>query len=404
MEVTGLTYALPDGRRVLNDVSFTLGEGVTAGLAGPNGAGRIALLRLIAGDLTPTSGKIASKGGIGYLSRSGDSSSAERDRLSLEALLQGPDGVLLLDGPDEHLDVRGKEWLEDRFRSSRKTILLTSRDRQLLANAASRIIAVEEREVWVHEGGYATFADARLARAPFGRENETFRPEASGSPRSVLRALRRVLRDDRTRTRAGERALTGRGLRLPGLTTAFDLTVRLGDRIAICGADGPAKSLFRRLLDESGRPDDAVPSFDGTVELGERVTPGSLTRDPADAGLAGRSVADLLTGLGHDDATAVLTRYGLEPARERRYEDLSDGERAGLNVLLLELAEVNLLLLDEPTGRLDPSGADTFQRCLRGFPGAVLAITGDRWLAGDFTRFLHFAADGQVREATWGPE
>src|SRR5690606_10381799 len=70
-------------------------------------------------------------------------SGGEQKRLVLEALLRGPDEVLLLDEPDNFLDVPGKRWLEDRLSKSPKTVLYVSHDRQLLANTATQIVTIE---------------------------------------------------------------------------------------------------------------------------------------------------------------------------------------------------------------------------------------------------------------------
>src|SRR5690606_168418 len=65
-------------------------------------------------------------------------SGGEQKRLVLEALLRGPEQVLLLDEPDNYLDVPGKRWLEEALRATHKTVLLVSHDRELLARAADR--------------------------------------------------------------------------------------------------------------------------------------------------------------------------------------------------------------------------------------------------------------------------
>src|SRR6266699_3706290 len=85
----------------------------------------------------------------------------EQKRLVLESLLRGNDGVLLLDEPDNYLDVPGKRWLERQLASTPKTVLLVSHDRELLAACAERIVTVEDGNVWVHGGGFATYAQAR---------------------------------------------------------------------------------------------------------------------------------------------------------------------------------------------------------------------------------------------------
>src|SRR5699024_12810879 len=66
-------------------------------------------------------------------------SGGEQKRLALEALLRGPDEVLLLDEPDNYLDVPGKQWLEGQLQESPKTVLFVSHDRELLSNVAIRV-------------------------------------------------------------------------------------------------------------------------------------------------------------------------------------------------------------------------------------------------------------------------
>ena len=92
-------------------------------------------------------------------------SGGEQKRLALEALLRGPDEVLLLDEPDNYLDVPAKRWLEEQLRQTPKTVLLVSHDRELLARAADRIITLEPggagATAWVHGGGFATYHQAR---------------------------------------------------------------------------------------------------------------------------------------------------------------------------------------------------------------------------------------------------
>jgi ATPase subunit of ABC transporter with duplicated ATPase domains len=94
----------------------------------------------------------------------GTLSGGEQKRLVLEALLRGPAEVLLLDEPDNYLDVPGKLWLEEQLAQTRKTVLLVTHDRELLANTAQRIITVEDGNVWVHGGGFASYPQARQDR------------------------------------------------------------------------------------------------------------------------------------------------------------------------------------------------------------------------------------------------
>jgi ATPase subunit of ABC transporter with duplicated ATPase domains len=228
VEVAHVSHVLPDGRTLLEDVSFRIGEGLIAALVGPNGAGKSTLLRMVAGDIQPQTGTVAASGGLGvmrqfigttqghdvtpevrdlllsvspprvreaaagldaaelammerddertqlrYAAALGEwgeaggyqaevhwdactvaalgipfeqcrwrdvstLSGGEQKRLVLESLLRGTDGVLLLDEPDNYLDVPGKRWLEHQLATTSKTVLLVSHDRELSASSPSR--------------------------------------------------------------------------------------------------------------------------------------------------------------------------------------------------------------------------------------------------------------------------
>ena len=152
IDVQAVSLTLPDGRPLLDEVSFRVGEGTTSALIGANGAGKSTLLKIIRGEVKPDAGSVQIDGGPGvmdqFVGHLRDESTV-RDllisvappriraaALALEALLRGPDQVLLLDEPDNYLDVPGKRWLEERLLETRKTVLFVSHDRELLARVA----------------------------------------------------------------------------------------------------------------------------------------------------------------------------------------------------------------------------------------------------------------------------
>ena len=527
VDVTGVRHALPDGRVLLEDVSFRVGNGARAALVGENGAGKTTLLRIVSGDLAPESGAVARAGGLGVmrqfigsvrddttvqrflvdlappavraaweaveaaeltlmetddepaqlayahaLTQWGDVggyeaevtwdtvtvaalgvpyerckyrelstlSGGEQKRLALEALLRGPDDVLLLDEPDNYLDVPGKRWLEERLLETRKTLLFVSHDRALLARVADRVITVEGRTAWVHGGGFATYAEARTARHErlaelrrrWDEEHErlvelvrTLQQQAKNSPdmasrysaaqtrlakfeaagpppdRPPERKVAMRLRGGRT----GVRAVIAEQLELTGLMRPFDLEVWYGDRVAVLGANGAGKSHFLRLL--AGQP----VAHTGAWRLGARVVPGFFAQTHAHPEWQDRTPVDLLWhgepqgGLGRREgidrgrAMAALRRYGLAEAGDQPFRTLSGGQQARLQILLLELSGATLLLLDEPTDNLDVLSAEALEEALAVFEGTVLAVTHDRWFARSFDRFLVFGADGRVYES-----
>jgi ATPase subunit of ABC transporter with duplicated ATPase domains len=523
LQVSHLDYYLPDGRLLLNDVSFRVGQGDVAALVGPNGAGKTTLLRLLSGELKPDSGTVTTSGGLGVMpqfvgsvrdertvrdllvtvarpairdaARSVDAgelaimerddeadqmayaraladwgdaggyaaetiwdmctmaalgvpyekaqwrqvrtlSGGEQKRLVLEALLRGPDEVLLLDEPDNYLDVPGKLWLEDQLRQTAKTVLFVSHDRELLARAASLIVSVEPApggsDLWVHGGGFATFHEARERR--FERFEELRRRwdekhaqlkklvldmqqyaarsdemasryaaaqtrlrkfEEAGPPPEPPRKqdIRMRLRGGRT----GMRAITCKDLELTGLMKPFDLEVFYGERVAVLGSNGSGKSHFLRLL--AGQD----VAHTGTWKLGARVVPGFFAQTHAHPELEGRTLTGILwDSYARDRGAAmnVLRRYELDRQGDQLFHRLSGGQQARFQILLLELAGATALLLDEPTDNLDLESAEALQDGLESYQGTVLAVTHDRWFARTFDRFLIFGADGVVRETS----
>ena len=95
---------------------------------------------------------------------------------------------------------------------------------------------------------------------------------------------------------------------------------------------------------------------------------------------------------------SVLKRYGLDKAGDQRFENLSGGQQARFQILLLELSGATCLLLDEPTDNLDLHSAEALEEGLEAFEGTVIAVTHDRWFARSFNRYLLFRDDCEVVE------
>ncbi|WP_405017831.1 ATP-binding cassette domain-containing protein [Kitasatospora sp. NBC_00070] len=365
-------------------------------------------------------------------------SGGEQKRLVLEALLRGPEEVLLLDEPDNYLDVPGKRWLEEAIRATPKTVLFISHDRELLSRAADKIISVETgfggggSSVWVHGGGFESFHDARKER--FERFEELGRRwdeehaklkklvvnlrqaasishalatryaaaqtrlkkfEEAGRPEEPPREQNITMRLKGGRT--GVRALTIEQLELTGLMKPFDLEVFYGERVGVLGSNGSGKSHFLRLL----AGDDSV-NHSGSFRLGARVVPGHFRQTHAHPELLGRTVRSIVEeehALSRGAAMGALRRYELDRQEEQKFESLSGGQQARLMILKLELTGVTALLLDEPTDNLDLESAEALQQGLEAFDGTVLCVTHDRWFAKTFDRFLVFGADGRVYES-----
>jgi ATPase subunit of ABC transporter with duplicated ATPase domains len=387
----------------------------------------------------------------------GTLSGGEQKRLALEALLRGPEQVLLLDEPDNSLDVPGKRWLEAALRATPKTVLLVSHDRELLARAADRIVTLEASpagsSAWVHGGGFEGYHAAREER--FARLDElrrrwdeqhaalktlvaTLKVKATyndGMASRYQAAITRLTRfedagppEERPPaqavsmrlhgSRTGKRSVVCEQLELSGLMLPFDLEVWYGDRVAVLGSNGSGKSHFLRLLAGGGTEPDrtlghittvgetlARVPHGGRAVLGARVVPGWFAQNHEHAEFQGRTLLDILhrgdanrDGMAREAASSALDRYGLAGAALQRFDELSGGQQARLQILLLELSGATLLLLDEPTDNLDLVSAEALEDALSRFDGTVLAVTHDRWFTRSFDRFVVFRSDGRVVE------
>ncbi|OCC19767.1 ABC transporter [Prescottella equi] len=383
-------------------------------------------------------------------------SGGEQKRLVLEALFAGPDDALLLDEPDNYLDVPGKRWLEKTISESSKVVLFVSHDRELIANAATHIVTLEPgisgATSWTHGAGLASYHQAREDRnARFEELRRRWDEEHAKLRALVLRLREKAKFNDgvaaryhasQTRLakfeeagppeaiplqqkvtvrlaggRTAKRALVCQDLELTGLMKHFDTEIWYGDRVAVLGSNGSGKSHFLRLLAGGGTDpgsehlpvealDIAPVEHRGTATLGARVRPGLFAQTHSRPDLTGNTLLEILhmgdehrSGMGREAASRALDRYGLSQAAEQKYDDLSGGQQARLQILLLELSGATMLLLDEPTDNLDLHSADALEQGIAQFAGTVISVTHDRWFARGFDRFLVFGSDGNVYES-----
>lgn len=523
IDVSAVEYTLSDGRLLLNDVNFRVGDGAKVALIGPNGSGKTTLIRMICGDIKPDKGSVSITGGLGVMRQFigsvrdestvrdllisvapkairdsaakidvnealmnaesteksqmnyaqalidwGDVggyefevlwdkcctemlgkpfedvshrlvntlSGGEQKKLVLRALLEGPEEVLLLDEPDNYLDVPSKRWLEKVVSETKKTVLFVSHDRELLENTATRIVTLEQgingNTAWIHGGKFSTWHEARAARNErfaelllrWEQEHQrlidlvkTLQVQAASSPdmASKYHAMQTRLRkfeeagapeappveqDVKVALKGGRtglRALTFEDLSIENLTKPFNFEVFFGDRIAVLGKNGTGKSHFLRLI--SG---DETVKYSGNFKVGARVEIGYFAQTHSHPEFEGKTLLEILWeshSLQLGPAKSVLRRYEIDQQANQKFTSLSGGQQARFQVLLLELAGDTLLLLDEPTDNLDLASAESLENALDRYEGTVISVTHDRWFTRGFNRFLVFGKDGEVYES-----
>jgi ATPase subunit of ABC transporter with duplicated ATPase domains len=302
-------------------------------------------------------------------------------------------------------------------------VLYVSHDRELLAQTADRVVAVEGGSAWVQPGGFASWHAARVARHDqleerhrrwteehqklrelmlMYKQKAAYNSDMASRYQSAQTRLRKFeegvppplpprnqdIRMRLTGGRTGKRAVMCEQLELDGLTYPFDLEVWYGDRVAALAANGTGKSHFLRLLARGGTdPDPAnMPvsggseltpvRHDGAAWLGARVRPGHFSQTHDRPELTDRTLVEVLwrgdehrAGMDRHASMAALSRYELSGQGDQRFGTLSGGQQARFLVLLLELSGATLLLLDEPTDNLDLASAESLEEGLRAFEG-----------------------------------
>jgi ATPase subunit of ABC transporter with duplicated ATPase domains len=359
-------------------------------------------------------------------------SGGERKQLVLDVLLRSDADVLLLDEPDNFLDVPAKLALERRIRESRKTILMISHDREVLAGAVGSIITLEGHGAWVHGESYATYPEARRRRQErmgdavrrwheeekrLREQTRLWKERARYSPDLASRADAMETRWKRfaapgpppapvtdeaitVRMRGGDSArivlaLQEFAIDAPSgdtLVAPFSDEIHFGERVGVIGPNGSGKSALMEVLAGNRAPDG------GELRLGPRVSTGFFTQLQIRHHLVEANALEIVLRhvSGVQPAMSALAKYGLVDAARRPYQVLSGGEKARLEILILELEGHNLLLLDEPTDNLDIDSSEALEAALDGFTGTVVTVSHDRVFLRALDRYLMVRHDGSV--------
>ena len=354
-------------------------------------------------------------------------SGGERKRLVLDLLLTSGADVLLLDEPDNYLDIPTRGWLEEQIKSSKSTILMVSHDRTLLQRVATKIVVIEGSGAWVHGGSYTTFPEARAKRQELlGDGVKRWNDEERRLFQHMKIMKQRAAQNFKNATKANAAEtrwekfvaagpppppapdqqiyVTLRGadsarrvakiddVAIGDLFLPFSDEIHFGERLGLIGPNGTGKSHLLGALAGTLEPD-----F-GTIAYGPRTSVGVFTQINDRPDFRGRQCFEIVRDRVFDDEKSMksLARYGLAGNARQEFQTLSGGQKARIEILCLELEGHNVLLLDEPTDNLDVESSEALEKALDGFQGTVVAVSHDRTFLSKFDRFLMITDDGEV--------
>ena len=354
-------------------------------------------------------------------------SGGERKRLVLDLLLTSGADVLLLDEPDNYLDIPTRAWLEEQIKVCRSTILMVSHDRTLLERCATKIVVIEGSGCWVHGGSYVTFPEAREKRqALLGDDLKRWNDEERRLFAHMKIMKQRAAQNFKNATKANgaetrwekfvaagpppppvadqqiyvrlrgadaaRRVAKLESVSIANLFLPFSEEIHHGERVAQIGPDGTGKTHLLRVLSGQNEPDT------GKITFGPRTSVGVFTQINNRPDFIGREcLAIVLDRISEEErAMKTLARYGLVNNARQKFDTLSGGQKARLEILRLEIEGHNVLLLDEPTDNLDIESSEALEHALDGFEGTVVAVSHDRSFLAQFERYIMITDDGEV--------
>ncbi len=369
-----------------------------------------------------------------YQQTIGSLSGGEKKIVNLARILVQMPDLLLLDEPDNHLDMQAKEWLEQYIRDYPGAVLIISHDRHLLDRTVKKIFQLEDGTIESYAGNYSYYVEERRQRLlqryeyymtqkdeikrleaslvqlrEWAKMNDTFSGRMHSMEKRIERikeelAERPVLVRNRIKVqldaeRSGKKVLEVKGLSKSfgerELFRPFDLTILYGERVGIVGANGSGKTtLLKTLLD-------ILPSDRGTVKIGASVVVGYYSQEQETLPFESTPIDFVrrLKRMTEPQAIGVLRRL-LFTYRDMHttIRHLSGGEKSRLQIARLMLTEANFLLLDEPTNNLDIPSIEVLEEALEQFEGTILTVSHDRYFLDKIaTKIVAIDENGCVR-------
>ena len=356
-------------------------------------------------------------------------SGGQRKRVALATVLLHPADVLILDEPTNHLDSDMVLWLEDHLRKFTGGLIMVTHDRYFLERVCNRITELSHCRIRHYEANYSKYLEQKtqqeeMDQAAQRKRQSILRVEYQwimrGAQARRTKNKDRIARYEELKAQAAPETdgavematlssrLGRKTVELDHVSKAFgdhvvlrDFTYHIArdDRVGIVGRNGAGKSTLLNLIAGKLTPDS------GTVDWGETVRIGYFSQEGRELDPRQR-VYDFIhevagqvkTREGNFSATQMMERF-LFPTQLQGQPigKLSGGERRRLYLLSLLMEAPNILLLDEPTNDLDVTTLAILEEYLETFPGAVLAVSHDRYFLDKMAhQIFEVGEEGQV--------
>ena len=341
----------------------------------------------------------------------GTLSGGQKKRVALSAALIHPADLLILDEPTNHLDSEMVVWLEQHLNRFTGCLVMITHDRYFLERVVNRIAELSQGKLYHYEANYSKYLELKAQRAEMAQASERkrqaiLRKEHQWITRGVrargTKSRERIERYEALKEQATpvtentvqmtaiSNRLGKKLIELQDITKSFDSHVVINqfsyhiqrnDRIGIIGRNGAGKSTLLNIIAGKLNPDEGTVDVGATVKLGyfsqesRELDPGQRVFD-----YVSEIASEVKTSEGTFSASQMLERFLFTP--DLQYSTigkLSGGERRRLFLLGILISAPNILLLDEPTNDLDIETLTILEDYLETFPGAVIAVSHDRY-------------------------
>jgi ATP-binding cassette subfamily F protein 3 len=351
-------------------------------------------------------------------------SGGEKNRLALAKLLLSEAELLLLDEPTNHLDIRSIEWLERFLRETQKTLVVVSHDRIFLDRVAGRIFEIADARLHDYRGNYTAYLKERAER--LARQEKEYRlqqewiagqedyirrniagqkTKQAQSRRKMLAKVKRIEKPKGATEqvkfqflpieRSSRNVLSARGLTVgyeAPLVKNLRLDVERGSRWAILGGNGAGKTTLLRTLTGALSP------MAGELDWSEGTGLGYYDQQLAGLNM-NSTIMDEIRELDSTASDGELRSYLAQFLFSgddvfKKIASLSGGEKSRVALAKLIYESPTILALDEPTNHLDIASREALESALADYPGTILFVTHDRYLAQKIATHLIYIENG----------